>query len=57
MFLLRVVFFMNKYRHAYYHFMFPNSSDTCLKGKLCFKSLADIQLTTFILHNVSTNLR
>ena len=46
-------FFMNKYRHAYYHFMFPNSSDTCLKGKLCFKSLADIQLTSFILNDVS----
>ena len=43
--------------HAYYHFIFPNSSDTCLKGKLCFKSLVDIQLTSFILHDVSTNLR
>ena len=40
------------YRHAYYHFVFPNPGDICLKGKLCFKSLSGIQLTNFILHDV-----
>ena len=39
-------------RHAYYYFVFPNPGDICLKGKLCFKSLPDIQLPNFILHHV-----
>ena len=33
------------YGHAYYNFVFPNPGDICLKGKLFFKSLPDIQLT------------
>ena len=46
---------MNKCGHAYNHFIFPNPSDTCLKGKLCFKSLADINnslLSSYIMFEV-----
>ena len=45
----------NNCGHAYNHFIFPNPSDTCLKGKLCFKSLADINnspLSSYIMFEV-----